>query len=94
MSDKIYAKNPDVVFRKIADEFVLVPIRQKAVDLRSIFTLNEVGAFIWNLLDGAKTIAQIKDKVTEEFVVDSHQAETDIAQIVSQLESLGLIQEA
>ena len=89
--DKVYSKNPDVVFRKIADEFVLVPIRQKAVDLKSIYTLNEVGAFIWELIDGVKTTAQIRDRVVEDFEVDPFGAEADITEILSQLESLSLI---
>jgi len=44
--DTVYSKNPEIVFRRIADEFILVPIRQKAVDLKSIYTLNETAAFI------------------------------------------------
>ncbi|MFZ6016559.1 MAG: PqqD family protein [Nitrospirota bacterium] len=53
--EKVYKKSDSIVFRKIADEFILVPIRQKVVDLKSIYTLNEVSAFIWELIDGKKT---------------------------------------
>jgi hypothetical protein len=89
-----YSRNPDIIFRKIADEFILVPIRQKAVDLKSVYTLNEVGAFIWEAIDGSKSVSRIKDKVAEEFDVDALQAQIDVAEILSQLESLSLIQKA
>jgi hypothetical protein len=92
--DVTYSRNPDIIFRKIADEFILVPIRQKAVDLKSVYTLNEVAAFIWEAIDGSKSISQIKDKVAEEFEVDARQAQADVSEILSQLESLSLIQKA
>ena len=89
-----YSRNPDIIFRKIADEFILVPIRQKAVDLKSVYTLNEAAAFIWELIDSSKSVSRIKDKVAEQFAVDTRQAQADVAEIISQLESLSLIQRA
>jgi hypothetical protein len=86
-----YSKNPDIIFRKIADEFILVPIRQKAVDLKSVYTLNEVAAFIWELIDSAQSAAHIKEKVAEKFEVSPIQAHTDILEMLSQLEALRLI---
>jgi hypothetical protein len=89
--NETYSKNPDIIFRTIAGEYILVPIRQKAVDLKSIFTLNEVAAFIWELIDNKAGISLIKEKLAEEFEVEATQAEADIAALVSQLESLGFI---
>ncbi|MFA5119198.1 MAG: PqqD family protein [Candidatus Omnitrophota bacterium] len=86
-----YSKDPDIIFRKIADEFILVPIRQKAVDLKSVYTLNEVAAFIWELLDSVKSAAHIRDKVAEKFEVESIQAQADVLEMLSQLEALKLI---
>ena len=90
----VYSRNPDVVFRKIADEFILVPIRQKVVDLKSVFTMNEAAAFIWEEIDGIQSVAMIKDKVTQAFEVETPQAEADVSEIISQLEALSLIQKA
>jgi hypothetical protein len=90
--NEVYSKNPDVVFRQIADEFILVPIRQKVVDLKSIYTLNEVAAFIWGQIDGKKDLAQIRSKVLEAFEADVPQVASDTEEIFLQWESLGLIQ--
>lgn len=91
---EVYSKNPDVVFRKIADEFVLVPIRQKAVDLKSIFTLNDTAALVWGLVDGTRTVSDIKDRIVDEFLVDPSLAQSDVAAILSQLEALSFIRKA
>ncbi len=42
-----YERNPDFIFRKIVDEMVLVPIHQDVADMDCIYTLNSVGASIW-----------------------------------------------
>jgi hypothetical protein len=92
--DVTYSRNPDIIFRKIADEFILVPIRQKAVDLKSVYTLNQTAAFLWQAIDNTQSVSQITDKFTAEFEVDPRQAQADVAEILSQLESLSLIQRA
>jgi hypothetical protein len=92
--DAVYSKNPDVIFRKIADEFILVPIRQKAVDLKCVYTLNDVAAFIWESIDNARSVPQISDKVVEQFEVDARQAQSDVNEIISQWEALSLVRKA
>ena len=83
--DRIYVKNPDVVFRKIADEYILVPIRRKVGDLESIYTLNEVSAKVWELIDGKNTVENIKDKICEDFEVNVQEAKYDTMQFLKQL---------
>jgi hypothetical protein len=90
----VYSKNPDVVFRKIADEFILVPVRQKVVDLKSIYTMNDTAALVWELVDGKTGVSAIRDRVAGEFEVDIPQAELDVSELIRQLESLGLIEKA
>lgn len=86
-----YQKNADVVFRTIADEFILVPIRQKAVDLKSVFTLNETGAFVWGLIDGTMTDRGIEEALVRDFSVEPVQARRDVSELLGQLEAAGLI---
>ncbi len=89
--DKVYEKSDSIVFRKIADEFILVPIRQNVGDLESISTLNEVAARIWELIDGKMKVREIKDKIIEEFEVNPKQAEKDLIEYLQQLEGIEAI---
>jgi len=86
-----FAKDPFIVFRKIADEFILVPIKQRAGDVESIYTINEVGGRIWELIDGDKRIEEIRDVIIEEFEVGSKEAETDLTEFIEQLEQIGAV---
>lgn len=84
-----YKKNPDIVFRKIANEYILVPIRQNVGDIESIYALNEAGARIWELIDGEKRVSEIKEIITKEFDVAHEQAEADMFKFLNQLETVG-----
>jgi len=89
--DKVYKKSDSIVFRKIADEFILVPIRQNVGDLESISTLNEVAARIWELIDGKMKVREIKDKIVEEFEVTPQHAEKDLVEYLHQLKEIEAI---
>ncbi|RZB30189.1 MAG: hypothetical protein SRB1_02469 [Desulfobacteraceae bacterium Eth-SRB1] len=89
--DKVYSKSDSIVFRKIADEFILVPIRQNVGDLESIYTLNETGARIWELIDGKIKVREIKEKLIEEFEVTPEEVEKDILEHLVQLEKIKAI---
>ena len=91
--EKRYQKDPNMVSRKIADEFILVPIRQNVGDLESIYTLNETAARIWELIDGKIKVREIKERIVEEFEVTPEEAEKDIMEHLRQLEGIKAIVE-
>jgi hypothetical protein len=92
--DRRYIKDTNIVFRKIADECILVPIKQKASDVDSIYTINEVGNFIWEQIDGVKPLSEIKDAIINEFEVASEEAERDLLDFLQQLEKAGAVRAA
>jgi hypothetical protein len=85
---RIYKKSESIVFRKIADEYILVPIRKNVGDLESIYTLNEAGARIWELVDGKTKISEIKERLVDEFEVTPEEAEKDIVEYLQQLKEI------
>ena len=82
-----YARNPDFIFRKIADEVILVPVRSTGNPMGSVYTLNEIGAFIWNLLDGKNTMEDVRDRLVEQFEVEPEVAEADVKAFLARLET-------
>lgn len=92
--DDCYKKDPSIVFREIAGEMILVPIRQNVGDLESIYTLNETAARVWELLDGQRTLREIRDELVQEFEVEADQAQQDLVELLEQLESVGAVKKA
>ena len=89
--NRVYRKNGNMVGRKIADEFILVPIRQKAGDLQHIYTLNTVGTRIWELVDGQKTLEDVITAIVTEYEVEVPQAIKDTLAFLTQMEAVGAI---
>ena len=83
-----FVKEKDLVTRDIAGESIIVPIKGHVGDLEGIFTLNEVGAMIWQLIDGQKTGRQLAEAVKDEYDVE---AEDDVVDFLQSLEDAGLI---
>ena len=90
---RVFKKSDAMVFRKIGDECILVPIRQGVDDLDSIYTLNQTAARIWELLDGTAKGTEIRDKITQEFDVAPEEAENDLVHHLKELASIQAIVE-
>ena len=83
-----YARGARIVGRRIAGEYVLVPLVTHGADLDAIFNLNAVGAFIWERLDGRTTGAAIVSALVDSFDVDEARAREDYVAFVAQLQGL------
>jgi hypothetical protein len=83
-----YRKSPDLVFRQIAGEFVLVPIRHDVADLEAVYTLGGMGARIWELLDGERDGHTILDQIVQEYDVAPDEAQADLVEFLNELEAV------
>ena len=84
-------QSQDVVTRTIAGETLLVPIRSGVADLDSIFALNETGSFVWQAIDGSKTVEEIAAAMAEQFEVSPDDAARDVAELVGSMIESGLV---
>jgi hypothetical protein len=83
-----------MVGRKVAGEYILVPIVGRGVDLDAIFNLNGVGAFIWECLDGKTAGAVIVRALAERYDVDEARAVEDYRGFIEKLQSIQAVTEA
>ena len=88
-----FTKDPSMVSRNVAGECILVPIRHRIEEVAGIYTLNEVGAHIWGLIDGKKSVAELRDAVIAEFDVTAAQAEEDLVTFLTELQQIQAIAE-
>lgn len=93
MWNNIYKKNPDIIKRKIADELILIPIGRAIGQQKKIFSLNELGDYIYELLNGINSLQEILTKVLKEFSVSREQAQADILEFVIKMREQSIISE-
>ena len=89
--DLRYKRNDDFVFRRIENETILVPIKDDVGDMSSIYSLNEVAAFIWQNINCKNSISDIKNMILSEFEITETQAITDLNEFVKALEKIEAI---
>lgn len=88
--ERCFQKDPDTPSREIAEEIILVPIRQKLADVNAIYLLqDDVSLRIWELIDGRRKVGEITEIICQEFDVNSDQVQRDIVEFFGQMEEIG-----
>lgn len=91
---EVYKKKSDIVYRKVAGETILVPISGRLADMQRIFALNPVGEFIWDELDGSRSLQQVSEDIQCYFDVNGEEADADLEAFIAELLKEGLIEGA
>jgi hypothetical protein len=91
--DARFSRNPDFIFRKIVDEYILVPMHRDVADMECIYTLNPVGAFIWQQLETSSTLNELQDVMLDEYDADPEIINADLIEFLREMTSIGAIKE-
>ena len=86
----IYRRSENIVAREVAGETILVPIRGNLADLHKVYTVNPVGAVIWEQLDGTKSLAAIRDALLERYDSERRQVDEDLSEFIAMVAREGL----
>ena len=81
----------ELIKREIAGDTILVPVGKTVYDSNGLFVMNELGAFIWDLLPGVETEAQICEAILAEYEVAAEEAAADVAEFLGKLRDLDVI---
>jgi pyrroloquinoline quinone biosynthesis protein D len=81
----------DIVCRRVGGESILVPIRQNVGNLDYVYTLSEVAADVWTLLDGTRRLDEIIDAICERYDIERATAAADVTALVTDLADAALI---
>jgi sensor domain CHASE-containing protein len=87
----IYRRAASVVCRRIAGEYLLVPVTGELAGLQVIFTLNPAGHCIWESLAEERTAEDLQRRLAERFDVGAAQARRDVDGFLGSLTEEGLV---
>lgn len=63
--------NPQVIFRKIGNETILVPIGENTESIRNIFTLNESATYVLGQIKEGKSLDEVYALIQENFETEN-----------------------
>ena len=80
--------HPDVVWRRVGDEAVIVNLKTNR-----IYSLNHTGARLWELISGGHDREAAEATLIEEFDVEDGELRSEVAAVLDELANEGLILE-
>jgi hypothetical protein len=89
----ILSHSKSIVTTRTGNEYVLVPIANNIADMNSMYTLNETGAFIWERINGEKSVEDIINEMMNEYEVDYKTASNDVFSFIDDMSSYLIISE-
>lgn len=81
----------ELIKREIAGDTILVPVGKTVLECNGLFMLNELGAFIWDLLPQAESEDEICKAVLAEYEISPEEAEKDIAEFFANLRKMDIL---
>jgi len=81
-----FTPNPDVVWRQVEGEVVLVHLKTN-----QMYALNPTGARFWELLSEGRDTARIEATLLAEFEVDAGDLRSEIDRLLRELVDAGLV---
>ena len=81
----------ELIKREIAGDTILVPVGKTVLDSNGLFVMNELAAFIWDLLPDAENEAAICEAVLAEYDVSAEEAAADVTEFLNKLRKLEIL---
>jgi hypothetical protein len=91
--DSVYQKAPGIISRKAGNEYILVPVTDNIADMNSVYTLNETGAYLWEHIDGKRSIGDLIKALMNDFETDERSAAGDVLTFIEDLRKYLIIAE-
>ena len=88
----VYRCRDDLVTWQIVGETLIIPISGELASMDNIFSLNNSGAYIWQQLDGQRSLTQIHRGLVDEFDVAADESSADLLELIEALQVAGLVE--
>ena len=83
----------DFILREIAGEYILVPVGSAAGKFNGLITMNEIGSFIFKMLQEEQTEECLVQMILNEYEIDKETARNDLNDFLNQMREIGALME-
>ena len=89
--EEIMKINKEYVLREIAGDYIIIPVGKTVLEFNGLITVNEVGVFLWNMLQEEVTMDDLVKAVLSEYEVEEAVARADIQEFLDKLTEAGVL---
>ncbi len=79
------------ILKPVADSFIIVPVGNEFVDLNAMITVNDTGAFLWELLSEEVSKETLISKMKEEYDAPEDVIKNDVEAFLENLRKNGML---
>ena len=84
MGEQFYKRSKGFVEKKIGDDLVLVPLANSVVQMEKVFSLNELGSFVYSLMEKCISADELLGNILSQFDVSKEEAKDDLNTFLSE----------
>lgn len=81
----------ELIKREIAGDVILVPVGRTVLENNGLFVLNELGAFLWDLLPEAQSAEDLTKAVLAEYEAEESIVRQDVEEFLDTLRKMQII---
>ena len=80
------------MMKEVAEDFIVFPRGEEAIQSPEVLVFNETGAFVWKLLENGDTAEEMAEKLAEKYGITKEQANGDITDLLKKMEESNLLE--
>ncbi len=81
------------ILKNVAGSKIVIATGDQRMNFNGVITFNDVGAEVFNMLDGTKSVTEIAKKIATDYDAPYELVEADVIRLVEKMKAHGLIEE-
>ena len=81
----------EFVLREITGDYVIIPTGKTVLEFNGLITVNEVGAFIWKMLQNEISFEELVQGILDEYDVEESVAREDVQEFLDKMIEGGIL---
>ena len=81
------------ILKDVAGAKIVIATGAQRLNFNGVMTFNEVGAVVFNMLDGTNSVQDIATKISEDYDVPFERVQTDVENLIKKMKEHNLIEE-
>ena len=81
------------ILKDVAGSKIVIATGAQRINFNGVITFNDVGAEVFNMLDGTNSVEDIVSKISADYNVDSNIVKNDVEKLIEKMKKHNLIDE-
>ena len=81
------------ILKDVAGSKIVIATGAQRINFNGVITFNDVGAEVFNMLDGSNSVEDIISKISADYNVDSNMVKNDVEKLIEKMRKHNLIDE-